>query len=381
MKLKLNKVFFYALVLQVIATQGIFTFFVFDLIGNWELKSLLHPLSFLIIVIVFVLRSLHRISFTVIEFIFFIYLFAEFIVLFFNVSELSAGYLSFREVFMLFILIYIYNNTYIPRKKWNKILKVIYVFVIANIFFVGLTYVLNADDYMRLITGRFYWGMDPEYKFKISNFYIFWRSPGLVGSSGSLAYFGLLAYFLMDRQNEYKVKKWFAVILVAICFTRSAYLVLILYMMINFITNKENFSKIVLFLKYASPFIFIGVLYLTQYRLFSFESVLMRIDHWINDMNISYNIFFGGAIGKSGASVRNLGFVSVLDSYWLYMLYSIGIIGILLMFLFFYEKIYGIRKLAIFTISVSIAGIFITLTQAIPFLVLFPMLFLKVIDD
>ena len=57
MKLKLNKLFYWSLVLQLIATQGIMTFLFFKYLGNWELKKFVHPLSFLIIVFFFIIRA------------------------------------------------------------------------------------------------------------------------------------------------------------------------------------------------------------------------------------------------------------------------------------------------------------------------------------
>jgi RsiW-degrading membrane proteinase PrsW (M82 family) len=103
----------------------------------------------------------------------------------------------------------------------------------------------------------------------------------------------------------------------------------------------------------------------------------MRIDNWINNIDTDFNLFFGGSLGKVGAAARGEGFIATLDSYWLLLLMSIGIIGIFLSLLFMYEKAKHKMQTLFFTIAFFIAGFFITLTQSIPFLVLFPLLFIK----
>ena len=379
MKIKLNNILFYGIIIQIIATQGIVTFNFFKLFGHWELKTILHPISFFIILGIFIIKAVKKLKFTPLDVLFFLYLGATSIFLVFNVDSLKEWYLGFRDVYMLFVLIFIYNQIYLTRKQWNFILKFLFYLIIANIGFVALTYILGPERYMEVMTGRFIWDMDPDYKFKITNFVgtKLWRTPGLVGEAGSLAYFSLLSYILMDRDERYKKKKLLALVLTFLCFTRNAYMVVALYIIIKFAFQKKNFVKLYLILKYSLPFIILGIIYISQLKLLSIRSVYIRIDHWINDIKVPFNIFYGGAAGKSGAAVRGEGFAAVLDNYYLLMLFSIGIIGIFLMFLFVYEKARWSRNLSIFCISLSFTAIFIVLTHGIPFLVLFPLLFIK----
>lgn len=379
MKIKLNNILFFGIFLQIIATQGIATFNFFKMFGQWELKTLLHPLSFFLILGVFSIKAFKKLTVTPLDFLFFLYLGVTSIFLFFNVGSLKEGYLAFRDVYMLFFLIFIYNQISLKRKQWDLLLKSLFYLILVNLFFVFLTYVLGPEKYMEVLTGRFIWDMDPDYKFKITNFVgtKLWRTPGIVGEAGSLGYFGLLAFVLMDRDEKYKVKKYFALLLTFLCFTRNAYLVILLYIMIKFAFQKKNFVKIYLILKYTIPFIILIFIYVSQLKLFSFESVYLRIHYWFNAIEVPYNIFYGGAVGMSGAAVRGGGFAAILDNYYLLMLFSIGIIGIFLMIVFIYEKASPYRNLSIFCISLSIGAIFIVLTHGIPFLVLFPLLFIK----
>jgi hypothetical protein len=69
---------------------------------------------------------------------------------------------------------------------------------------------LGPEKYMKMITGRYQWGIDPEFKFKISNFYKFWRSPALIGDAASVGYFSVIGYLLMDQNKKFKNKKYIA---------------------------------------------------------------------------------------------------------------------------------------------------------------------------
>ena len=71
MKAKLNKLFYWSLVLQIIATQGVLTFLIFKYLGNWEFKKFMHPLSFLIIVSFFVIKAAKKLTITTLDILFF----------------------------------------------------------------------------------------------------------------------------------------------------------------------------------------------------------------------------------------------------------------------------------------------------------------------
>jgi hypothetical protein len=377
-RLKLENLLQLGIILQIISTQGILTFIFFNIFGQWEIKKLIHPISLILIFVYFFLKALKKIKISAPEILLLGYLFISFIVLIFNSNSILSIYLSFRETILLFILIYIYSQTVISNKKWEVILRVLYYLVLANLSFVALTYYLGPEDYMKLLTGRYYWGHDLEYKFKISNFFSFWRTPGLIGSPGNLGYFGLIVYILFDGHKKYVKKKYFALMLVSLCFIRSVYLALIIYILLKFFVKKKNLKRLILFLKFSAPVFFItgGILY--QHNVLSLESFFMRLNNWTDNVNVNYNPFFGGALGKLGAAVRGQGFEATIDGYWIYLFLSIGLVGIILIVLFFYEKTFKSNKLIIACISFLFAGFFITITQSIPFLVLFPLLFIKV---
>ena len=123
MKIKLSQVLFFGILIQIIATQGILNFYFFNKIGHWEFKTLLHPISFLLIVFIFLIRNFNKIRLTPLDSLFFLYLLGTFLFIFVNVDSLFEGYVSFRDVYMLFILIFIYNQVSLTKKQWDIILK------------------------------------------------------------------------------------------------------------------------------------------------------------------------------------------------------------------------------------------------------------------
>ena len=66
---------------------------------------------------------------------------------------------------------------------------------------------------------------------------------------------------------------------------------------------------------------------------------------------------------------------------WLFLLFSSGLTGIFLSMLFIYEKSKKTNKFMFILISFFLAGFLVSLTQSIVFLVLFPMLFIKIKEN
>lgn len=380
MKLSIDKIIYFFLVLQIISTQGIITFNFFKFLGEWELKSLLHPISvilLILVVIVYIFKK-NSVKLTPIDVFLFLYFFLSFIILLINTNiNLLSAFYTFREVFLILILIFIYRQISLKKLYWDKILNLLYILVIANIIFVVLTYILGPEEYMKFLTGRFNWPHDTEYKFKISSFSFFWRSPGLIGSAGNVGYFGLISYLLFDQHEKYKNKKIFAILLAILGFVRSVYVVLIIYWVLKFLLTKRILKKLQYILPYIFPLILIAIYILYDNGILDLRSLVMRVDHWVEDIPHDFNLLFGGNIGKVGAAVKGEGFHATLDSYWLLMTISVGLVGIFLILLFVYEKAKGSNKLMYAMLGFLVAGLFITFTQGMVFLVLFPLLFLK----
>ena len=379
MRVKLNKLFFWSIILTIISTQGVLTFVVFKFLGNWELKKLIHPLSFFLICFLFLFKAIKKIKVTIIDTLFILYFFGLFIVLLFNNNGLQSLYISFREFYFLFILIFIFQKLEIEEKEWNKILNLLFYLLLLNTGFIILTYVFGPKGYMELMTGRYRWGIDPEYKFKMTNFSKFWRSPALIGNPASVGYFSILTYLLMDQNEKFKKKKYFALIPLIFSFVRSPYLIFIVYEFFKFFTKKKNLKKLVLLLKVGMPVGVLTFIFLAKNNILSTASLYDRVHLWTTQINVDYNFLFGGAIGNVGGGVRGIGgFIETIDSSWFFFLFSSGFIGIVLIILFILQKIKNNNKSFFILIAFFLAGFLVHLTQSIVFLAIFPLLFIKI---
>lgn len=378
MKIKLNKLFFSAIILSIISTQGVLTFIIFKSMGNWELKKLIHPLSFVIVCFLFMFKKIKKVTVTIVDLLFIIYFLLLFVLLLFNSNSFQSLYISFREVYFLFILIFIYEKVELDESKWFKLVNFLFYLLVLNILFIGLTYILGPEKYMKLITGRYNWGIDPEYKFQITNFSKFWRSPALIGNSASVGFFSVLTYFLMDQNKRFKKKKYLTLIPLVFSFVRSAYLIFIIYEILKFFTKKKNLKKLILVFKIGIPLTLLTLFFLAKSNVLSMTSLYERVRLWSTKTIVDYNVFFGGAIGNVGGGARGQGFIETLDSYWLFLLFSSGLLGILLVMAFLYLKAKNNNKFIFILIAFFLCGFVVNLSQSIVFITIFPLLFLRI---
>lgn len=296
--------------------------------------------------------------------------------LFLNADGFNSVYIAIREVFLLYILIILFNQMSLSEKQWDWILLFVFVLVLANIFFTFLIYIIGLERYMILLTGEFFWGNHPEYKFKISNFLgsKLYRVPGLVGEAAALGHFGVFSFLLLKNHKKYKYLAYLALIPVAFCFIRSVYLVLILYyFFLGFSTNKR-FARMVI---YSLPFLPLVIFVMIKNGLLDLQSLMMRLDFWQSKISIDYNFWYGGAIGEVGKASTTGGFEDTIDNYWLFLLFSIGIIGIILVITFLFEKVRNKREITFIIAAVCISGLFVTLTQSLVVLCFIPLLFMN----
>lgn len=378
MKVKLETLFFNSILFQILATQGVLFFIIFKYLGHWQLKQFLHPLSFFLVVVVFLFQAVKKVKISFVDALFFAYFFILFGLMLFQVDSIKSAYIVFREVFFLFILIFIFHQVTVKERHWDKVLNLLFYLLILNSIFMLLTTYLGPEKYMKLITGRYQWGIDPEYKFKISNFYKFWRSPALIGDAASVGYFSAISYILMDQNDVFKRKKYLALYPLIFSFVRSAYLVFLVYEFLKFFTQKKNLRILILVLKVGIPVLIATGLILARFDILSTESLVERLYLWNSNIDIAFNPIFGGAIGEIGGGARGEGFIATLDSYWLFLYYSSGIIGILLFLLFVLQKAKNNNRFLFVMIAFMLAGFFVSLTQSIVFLALFPLFFLNV---
>jgi hypothetical protein len=361
--------------MHIVSTQGVLLYLFFDLFGNWELKSLIHPVTFILILISFLLKY-KLLKVKIEDLVIAAYSIILICTLLINVNSFFSFYISIREVFFVFILTYLLSQFSFSSRQYKILCKLILILIIINLFFVGLTFFYGPEQFMKLITGRYQWGVDEVTNFQISNFMDqFWRSPGAVGSSGALAYFALLSYFIFDFKRNHRLKKFLAVILLLMTFTRSAMIALLIYEILKYINNPKNINLLQKYGQVILGFVIISFFLLNQTKLLSTESLIIRIEVWLTDISVNYNLLFGGKMGEVGGAIRGQGPEAILDSYWLFLLYSTGLIGIGIWLYYFYQKSKVSKRKFFMVLGLVASGFFVLLSQALPFLVMFPFLF------
>ena len=376
LKVKISSIAFVGIIIQVLATQGILMYNFFNLFGVWEIKKLLHPLGLILVLLPFLIKvfSNKKNGVTIETITLFSYLFFQYVVVVYNHINFVSFLYSVREVVVLFIIIVAYQSFVFSKIQFEFITKLLLYLVIVNIFFVLLNIFIGGEAYMMLMTGRFYWPFDPLLKFKISTFIgLVSRSPGLIGESTSVGYFGVFSYFFISH-STYRKYLWIPLVLVFLSFTRSAYMVVFIYAFLQILTNKKYFKIAIVFL----PVIIGFFIYLFYIGLLSLESLWMRIDNWINKVDLDSDVFFGGNLAHIGSAAPiDSGFAAIMDSYWLFLYHGLGLVGISLILYFLIKKIAYTKDNLFMLIGLLTAGLFVTYTQSIPFLVFLPLLAIK----
>ncbi len=375
-RIKLSTIAFTGILLQIISTQGILTYNIFNFFKIWELKKILHPIGVLLVFIPFFIKiSRERnLKISIISTILFSYLLIQYAIIIHNHIPITSLFYSFREIVLLFLMIVAYSRLRISKKYFDTISKLLIILVILNLFFVILNIYIGGETYMTFMTGRYYFPIDPLLKFKISTFMgLTWRSPGLIGESASVGIFGVFSFFFILHSN-YKKYYWIPILLVFFSFTRSIYLIIATYYLLYILTNKKYVKYFII----GFPLIISGIGIIAYSGLLSLASFWMRIDNWINKVDLDSNILFGGNLANIGtAAPEGIGFAATMDSYWLFIYHGLGIVGITIIVTFLLKKLAYTKDNLYFLMGIFVAGLFITYTQSIPFLVFFPLLAIK----
>ena len=357
-------------------------FYVLNWLGNGSLKSAVPPISIFLLFAFVLLYKNKNFILKGFDVLLIAYLLALLLVAAIAGIEASSVFYAFRELVLLFVLILLAENTRISKSEIKAINRVLFVLVVLNLAAVFYTYMVGPEVYMKTLTGRYFWPKDPKYFFTISTFYDFWRSPGLVGQFADLGLFAVLTFFVFIRHQASKLFIGAAFLLTIVALSRTAYVPLVIYGLYYILTGQKVLKFLIKYYYVLFLLLIPAVWILFQKKVFSPESLLMRFEFW-NDIIHQYDFswLYGGRIGTIGQASELGWFSQVLDSYWIYVFLSSGIIGVILTFNFFFERVMAYRLLSVVAVGFFVSGLFTTLTQSYSFLLLFPFLFLKLKPD
>ncbi len=382
MNISMQKVVILSLMLCILSTQGMLNFYVFNWLGDGGLKSAVPPFSIFMLFTFVLLYKNKNFILKGFDVLLIAYLLALLVMAAIAGIEASSIFYAFRELALLFVLILLAENTHISKSEINAINRVLFVLVMLNLAAVFYTYMVGPEVYMKTLTGRYFWPKDPKYFFTISTFYDFWRSPGLVGQFADLGLFAVLTFFIFIRHQASKLFIGAAFLLTLAALSRTAYVPLVIYGLYYILTGQKVLKFLIKYYYVLFLLLIPAVWILFQKKVFSPESLLMRFEFWYDIIHQSdFSWLFGGRIGTIGQASELGWFSQVLDSYWIYVFLSSGLIGVILTFNFFFERVMAYRLLSVVAVGFFISGLFTTLTQSYSFLLLFPFLFLKLKPD
>ena len=368
----------YGIFIQLLATQSILMFNVFDAIGYWEVKTLLHPIGVGLTIFYVVSLKKIKLSYSAIDILITVFFLLYFLLFLFNHKNTTSIFLTIRDTFLIFALIMIYNNSKIKLKTWRIFLKAALILTCLNIIAILATYIIGYEDYMKTATGRFVWGHDKEYNFKISFFYNLIRSPGLIGESANVGFFGLFTFWFFTKDVIFKKYSFLPLVLAILSLTRSVYLSLSIVVIIKLLNNKRALSFLSKHVWEVVFSIIPIVIVLWRYNIFEAESLFIRFKDWGEKLNFNLSYLIGGELGTIGSGVRGESNLETLDSYWITTFLSFGITGVILILFFIKSKMPKDVELSVFMFALALSGFFVTLTQSIVFLVMFPIIFLNI---
>ena len=378
MNISMQKVVVLSLMLCILSTQGMLNFYLLSWLGNGGLKSAVPPSAILMLFTFVLLYKNKNFVLKGFDVVLIAYLLALLVTAAISGIEASSVFYAFRELVLLFALVLLAENTQISESDIKAINRLLFVLVVLNLAAVFYTYLVGPEVYMKTLTGRYFWPKDPKYFFTISTFYDFWRSPGLVGQFADLGLFAVLSFFIFIRHKASKLFIGAALLLTLVALSRTAYVPLVIYVLYYLLTGQKVLKFLIKYYYVLFLLLVPAFWILFQKKVFSPESLLMRFEFWndiIHQSDLSW--FFGGRIGTVGQASELGWFSQVLDSYWIYLFLSSGIIGIILAFNFFFERVMAYRLLSVVAVGFFVSGLFTTLTQSYSFLLLFPFLFLK----
>lgn len=341
--INLKKNISYLVVTYIIVTffYGIIIKFTFKTNMLFKFKTILPEVILSIIILlslICILKSKRRLRNKWL-FIFIIYSFVIIIINLFTRPSASEIAYVIRDVILPIITLYVLYNVDFTNQELkfilDKILIIMILFTILGFILMLLQHLLGWEWTSSFYTGYTFYGLDEASRIKV------WfskgdiiRPPSLTGNSGSNGIYNVISLIFIQQLIDKKRYKYPMVVLSCICTIMSTNKTAIVTLVIILVINK--LSKLNKILKINYIIITSIILTIILIPIISNEdiiySTLDRFNLWSeNIVNIKAINFIIPINLFNTTAVSNTGFLSVLDSSYLYFLLSFGIIGLILL--------------------------------------------------
>lgn len=376
-----DRIFLTGIFIMILSTQGILINFILSNIGIGFIKSIIFEIGVVLLILATIYKAIfeEKMKYKLLNLFIVTYIILEIsLLLFKQISFIDILYVIKETWIAILLIIIIKNFSYTLINNNKNIIKLLLLLNILNLLATIISHVIGSEKYMTILTGRYIYPLDTELNFKVSHINGILRTPALIGESASFSYFSAISFIIF---NIFKCKlgKMVSLLNVILAFTRSGYIFILIYILFNLVKTISIKRKISIY-RFTTYNILAIIIFTSSYlfiiknkdfisNLFSTSSTIERFEFWneITENNINENILevlIGGGIGEIGNVSRANGFLRIFDNTWLYLYYSIGIIGLILfIFFFFKESKYNYQKLSII-ISLFVAMIFVNVFQS-----------------
>lgn len=261
---------------------------------------------------------------------------------------------TFRDLFEPFILLLLISTLKINNKDYDKIFKkMIYIYYLFVI--IGFIYAIYQKNEGSLWTARYFagyefWGVDPKAGIRISSGSFGFKVLGTTASAETFGFYNMLFIALVISLKRGRIINKILIIisLFNIYLSGMKTALLISIVLIYLVIMKKLRLRMGVFFKLQIMILIVLIFYYMSFVMVDWQSssFYQRILLWRTLMNgenllnlfLPINVFYYSA--KSG----NTGIISFWDNSYLYLAYSIGLIGLSFVIKYFYSIFYKTKK-------------------------------------
>lgn len=283
------------------------------------------------------------------------WLLAVCIMSFFNAPNGTAILSAVRDLLepclFLITLSTIFLNDYEKNKLNNMIEKVFMIFVIVGVYFAVIQRLNGSQWTSTYFAGYPVWGVDTESGIRVTSGSFGFKVLGTTASAETFGFYNMLALILILFSNRKVLLK---VIIIVLTFLNMYYsgmktalliAVLVLYI---YLMNKQGKNMRVV-LKIGSLLILSCLFYYMTFVLSDWEdsSFYARLVLWktlFSKENL-INLIFPMNMYFYSAKAGNTGIISFWDNSYFYLMFSTGVVGLLLFISNLWEKSRTLRRI------------------------------------
>ena len=267
-----------------------------------------------------------------------------------NIPSANSVLSAIRDLVEPFVLLFVISSrriTTVQKKDIDLMLERLF----AVFILIGITYAvvqrINGSVWTSIyFAGHQVWGVDTISGIRVTSGSFGFKVLGTTASAETFGFYNMLAMIVVIFSNNFK--KFTKIVFVSTAFIniffsgmKTAFIVAILIVYICFMSR---FGKqIKLFAKLGSAILLLALFYYMTFVLSDWEdsSVLQRLILWksLGDSGYGMNILIPTNLFFFSAKAGNTGIISFWDNSYLYLIFSSGIVGLILSINMIYQKV------------------------------------------